>query len=137
MEKQKNSDMKRIISLFTLVLMSAVAFNIMAAGKGAEMTFNEKTHDFGTIKEANGPVTHTFEFTNTGGEPLVIINVNASCGCTRPEYPKEPIMPGKKGKVKVTFNPAGRPGEFSKEVKIRTNGDKRPILRITGTVIPK
>ncbi|MBO5272611.1 MAG: DUF1573 domain-containing protein [Muribaculaceae bacterium] len=129
--------MKRIISIFTLILMSAVAFNIMAAGKGAEMTFNEKTHDFGTIKEANGPVTHTFEFTNTGGEPLVIINVNASCGCTRPEYPKEPIMPGKKGKVKVTFNPAGRPGEFSKEVKIRTNGDKRPILRITGTVIPK
>ena len=129
--------MKRIISIFTLILMSAVAFNIMAAGKGAEMTINEKTHDFGTIKEANGPVTHTFEFTNTGGEPLVIINVNASCGCTRPEYPKEPIMPGKKGKVKVTFNPAGRPGEFSKEVKIRTNGDKRPILRITGTVIPK
>lgn len=129
--------MKRIISIFTLILMSAVAFNIMAAGKGAEMTFNEKTHDFGTIKEANGPVTHTFEFTNTGGEPLVIINVNASCGCTRPEYPKQPIMPGKKGKVKVTFNPAGRPGEFSKEVKIRTNGDKRPILRITGTVIPK
>ena len=129
--------MKRIISIFTLILMSAVAFNIMAAGKGAEMTFNEKTHDFGTIKEANGSVTHTFEFTNTGGEPLVIINVNASCGCTRPEYPKEPIMPGKKGKVKVTFNPAGRPGEFSKEVKIRTNGDKRPILRITGTVIPK
>lgn len=129
--------MKRIISIFTLILMSAVAFNIMAAGKGAEMTFNEKTHDFGTIKEANGPVTHTFEFTNTGGEPLVIINVNASCGCTRPEYPKDPIMPGKKGKVKVTFNPAGRPGEFSKEVKIRTNGDKRPILRITGTVIPK
>lgn len=129
--------MKRIISIFTLILMSAVALNIMAAGKGAEMTFNEKTHDFSTIKEANGPVTHTFEFTNTGGEPLVIINVNASCGCTRPEYPKEPIMPGKKGKVKVTFNPAGRPGEFSKEVKIRTNGDKRPILRITGTVIPK
>ena len=129
--------MKRIISIFTLILMSAVAFNIIAAGKGAEMTFNEKTHDFGTIKEANGPVTHTFEFTNTGGEPLVIINVNASCGCTRPDYPKEPIMPGKKGKVKVTFNPAGRPGEFSKEVKIRTNGDKRPILRITGTVIPK
>ena len=137
MFKQSLKNNKRIISIFTLILMSAVAFNIMAAGKGAEMTFNEKTHDFGTIKEANGPVTHTFEFTNTGGEPLVIINVNASCGCTRPEYPKEPIMPGKKGKVKVTFNPAGRPGEFSKEVKIRTNGDKRPILRITGTVIPK
>ena len=129
--------MKRIISLFTLVLMSAVAFNIMAAGNGAEMTFSSKVHDFGTIKEANGPVSYTFEFTNTGNEPLVIVNVNASCGCTRPEYPKEPIMPGKKGKIKVTFNPAGRPGEFSKEIKIRINGNKRPVLRITGTVVPK
>lgn len=129
--------MKRIFSIFALVLISVLTFNIVAAEKGAVMNFAEKTHDFGTIKEADGPVTHMFEFTNTGSEPLVIINVNASCGCTRPEYPKEPVMPGKKGKIKVTFNPAGRPGEFSKEVKIRTNGSKRPVLRITGTVIPK
>ena len=129
--------MKRIFSIFALVLISVLTLNIVAAEKGAVMTFAEKTHDFGSIKEADGPVTHVFEFTNTGSEPLVIINVNASCGCTRPEYPKEPVMPGKKGKIKVTFNPAGRPGEFSKEVKIRTNGSKRPVLRITGTVIPK
>ena len=129
--------MKRIFSIFALVLISVLTFNIVAAEKGAVMTFAEKTHDFGSIKEADGPVTHVFEFTNTGSEPLVIININASCGCTRPEYPKEPVMPGKKGKIKVTFNPAGRPGEFSKEVKIRTNGSKRPVLRITGTVIPK
>ena len=129
--------MKRIFSIFALILISVFTFNIVAAEKGAVMTFAEKTYDFGSIKEADGPVTHVFEFTNTGSEPLVIINVNASCGCTRPEYPKEPIMPGKKGKIKVTFNPAGRPGEFSKEVKIRTNGSKRPVLRITGTVIPK
>lgn len=129
--------MKRIFSIFALILISVFTFNIVAAEKGAVMTFAEKTHDFGSIKEADGPVTYVFEFTNTGSEPLVIINVNASCGCTRPEYPKEPIMPGKKGKIKVTFNPAGRPGEFSKEVKIRTNGSKRPVLRITGTVIPK
>ena len=129
--------MKRIFSIFALVLISVLTLNIVAAEKGAVMTFAEKTHDFGAIKEADGPVTHVFEFTNTGSEPLVIINVNASCGCTRPEYPKEPVMPGKKGKIKVTFNPAGRPGEFSKEVKIRTNGSKRPVLRITGTVIPK
>lgn len=129
--------MKRIFSIFALILISVFTFNIVAAEKGAVMTFAEKTHDFGSIKEADGPVTYVFEFTNTGSEPLVIINVNASCGCTRPEYPKEPIMPGKKGKIKVTFNPAGRPGEFSKEVKIRTNGNKRPVLKITGTVIPK
>ena len=130
-------DMKRVISLFALIFISAMSLVSMAQSNGPVMTFEEKTHDFGTIKEADGPVSHTFEFTNTGNEPLVIINVNASCGCTRPEYSKEPIKPGKKGKIKVTYNPAGRPGEFSKDVKIRTNGNKRPILKITGTVIPK
>jgi len=129
--------MKRVISLFALIFISAMSLVSMAQSNGPVMTFEEKTHDFGTIKEADGPVSHTFEFTNTGNEPLVIINVNASCGCTRPEYSKEPIKPGKKGKIKVTYNPAGRPGEFSKDVKIRTNGNKRPILKITGTVIPK
>lgn len=129
--------MKRVFSLFAIVLISVMAFTAVAADNGPEMTFEEKTYDFGTIKEVDGPVTHTFEFTNTGKEPLVIINVNASCGCTRPEYSKEPIKPGKSGKIKVTFNPAGRPGEFSKDVKIRTNGNKRPILKITGIVIPK
>lgn len=129
--------MKRVISLFALILISAMSIVSMAQSNGPEMTFDEKTHDFGTIKEADGPVTHIFEFTNTGNEPLVILAVNASCGCTRPEYPKEPIKPGKKGKIKVTFNPAGRPGEFSKDIKVRSNGNKRPILKITGTVVPK
>ena len=129
--------MKRIFSIFAIVFISAMTFTIFAADNGPVMTFDEKTYDFGTIKEVDGPVTHSFEFTNTGDEPLVIINVNASCGCTRPEYSKEPIKPVKSGKIKVTFNPAGRPGEFSKDVKIRTNGSKRPILKITGIVIPK
>lgn len=129
--------MKRVISLFALILISTMSIVSMAQSNGPVMTFDEKTHDFGTIKEAGGPVTHIFEFTNTGNEPLVILAVNASCGCTRPEYPKEPIKPGKKGKIKVTFNPAGRPGEFSKDIKVRTNGNKRPILKITGTVVPK
>lgn len=129
--------MKRVISLFALIFISAMSLVSMAQSNGPVMTFDEKTHDFGTIKEADGPVTHIFEFTNTGNEPLVILAVNASCGCTRPEYPKEPIKPGKKGKIKVTFNPAGRPGEFSKDIKVRTNGSKRPILKITGTVVPK
>lgn len=133
----KYKDMKRIFSLFAIVFISAMTFAIFAADNGPVMTFDEKTYDFGTIKEVDGPVTHSFEFTNTGNEPLVIINVNASCGCTRPEYSKEPIKPGKSGKIKVTFNPAGRPGEFSKDIKVRTNENKRPILKITGIVIPK
>lgn len=129
--------MKRIATSLLAVVFSITMFSVLASEKGAVITFEEKTHDFGTIKEADGPVSCEFLFTNTGNEPLVIINVNASCGCTRPEFPKKPIMPGKKGEIKVTFNPAGRPGEFVKDVKVRTNGNKRPILQITGVVVPK
>ena len=66
------------------------------------------------------------------------MDATASCGCTRPEYPTKPIKPGKKGKVKVTYNPAGRPGEFRKTIKVRTNGKPKKITRsIDGCVIPK
>lgn len=124
--------------IFIILIISVIAsFSIYGAEKGAGITFEEKSHDFGTIKEVDGPVSYSFKFENTGDEPLVIINVNASCGCTRPDYPKEPIRPGKKGEIKITYNPAGRPGEFTKDVKIRTNGSKRPILKISGVVIPK
>ena len=116
-----------------LVTLSAVADD-----KQAEATFATLSHDFGTIQEAKGPVSCTFEFTNTGNKPLLIIDAVASCGCTRPEYPSKPIKPGKKGKIKVTYSPIGRPGAFKKSVKVKTNGKERTVtLRIEGTVIPK
>lgn len=116
-----------------LVTLSAVADD-----KQAEATFATLSHDFGTIQEAKGPVSCTFEFTNTGDKPLLIIDAVASCGCTRPEYPSKPIKPGKKGKIKVTYSPIGRPGAFKKSVKVKTNGKERTTtLRIEGTVIPK
>ena len=116
-----------------LVTLSAVADD-----KQAEATFATLSHDFGTIQEAKGPVSCTFEFTNTGDKPLLIIDAVASCGCTRPEYPSKPIKPGKKGKIKVTYSPIGRPGAFKKSVKVKTNGKERTVtLRIQGTVIPK
>jgi hypothetical protein len=97
-----------------------------------------KTHDFGTIQEAKGQVSYEFEFENSGDKPLVIVSATASCGCTKPVYPTDPIKPGKKGKLKVTYNPSGRPGEFNKTIKVRTNApkSKRVSLKITGTVIP-
>lgn len=111
---------------------------MVADDNGAKISFVEKSHDFGTIKEANGPVSYEFEFKNVGNEPLVILSATASCGCTRPEYPEKPINPGEKGKIKVTYNPVGRPGEFDRKVKIRTNdSSRRPILKITGVVIPE
>lgn len=127
---------KRLFIAFFAML--AVALPAMSDGQLAEATFNAKVHDFGTIKESDGPVSCTFEFTNTGAKPLLVIDASASCGCTRPEYPTKPIKPGKKGKIKVTFSPVGRPGAFKKTVKIKTNGKERTTtLRITGTVIPK
>ena len=124
-----------IIALFAVCL---VTIGAVADDSFAKATFEVKSHDFGTIKEANGPVSCTFEFTNTGDKPLLIIDATASCGCTRPEYPTKPIKPGKKGKIKVTYSPIGRPGAFKKTVKVKTNGKERvTTLRIEGTVIPK
>ena len=115
-----------------------MAISALADDSQAEAKFDVKYHDFGTIQEANGPVSCTFEFTNIGDKPLLIIDATASCGCTRPEYPTKPIKPGKKGKIKVTYSPIGRPGAFKKTVKVKTNGKERSTtLRIEGTVIPK
>ena len=123
------------MAIFAICL---VALSAVADDKQAEATFATLSHDFGTIQEAKGPVSCTFEFTNTGNKPLLIIDAVASCGCTRPEYPSKPIKPGKKGKIKVTYSPIGRPGAFKKSVKVKTNGKERTTtLRIQGTVIPK
>lgn len=105
---------------------------------GPQIQFAEKVHNFGYINEKGGPATCDFEFVNTGDAPLVIISATASCGCTRPSYPTEPIAPGKKGKIKVTYLPDTRPGEFDKTIKVRTNAkeSKKITLRIAGTVIP-
>lgn len=127
--------MKRLqITLFFLTITTVM----MWADGVAQATFKNRLHDFGVIKEDGGPVSCEFEFTNTGDQPLLIINATASCGCTRPEYPTKPIKPGKKGKIKVTYSPLGRPGAFRKTVKVRTNGaDKTINLIIEGSVTPR
>lgn len=132
--------MKLKISL----LLSLVVFvtSIAGADKPAEgkpdIAFTKTVHDFGVFPEDGGPVSCTFEFTNTGDAPLLILNASASCGCTRPDYPKKPVKPGKKDKITVTYNPNGRPGEFSKSVTVRTNvkGKKKVTLKIKGNVTP-
>lgn len=125
--------MKRLLLTLSIILAA-----LAAGAKGPEMTLESMSHDFGNIAEDGGAVTHEFAFTNTGDSPLVIVTVSASCGCTKPKFPKEPIMPGKSGKITVTFYPKGHPGEINKDVKVRTNvpGKKRQSLKLRGYVIP-
>lgn len=100
-----------------------------------KITFKEEVYDFKEVPE--GPqVTHEFVFTNTGKEPLVLSNVRASCGCTTPSWPKEPVLPGKEGTIVVTYNTQGRPGPFTKTVTITSNADvPEKVITIKGEVI--
>ena len=125
--------MKNLI--IVIVAIFAIALPMNAKKKsGAIITFAETTHDFGYIQESGGDVSHQFTFTNTGTKPLIIVSAHASCGCTKPEFPKKPIEPGKTGVVKITYKPKNRPGAFDKIVSITSNA-KTVHLRIRGCVI--
>ena len=107
-----------------------------ANGKFPVMVFENTEHDFGAI----GPekkVSYTFNFKNTGESNLLISNAVGSCGCTVPEYPKEPIQPGESGKIQVTFSPTGKNGNQQKSVTISTNtkGGKE-MLTIKASITP-
>lgn len=121
-----------------LLIVSVISFGINAQLRQANISFNSDSHNFGVIKEEDGHVTHKFEFTNIGSEPLIISKVNASCGCTATEWTKEPIAPGGKGFVSAKYNPSNRPGKFNKTVTVNSNSTiPSKILRIEGDVIGK
>lgn len=116
--------------VFLLALLMLCTFTVATAQKKAQIKFDKVSHNFGTFSEANPVVDHVFTFTNTGDAPLVINQAIASCGCTIPEYTKQPIAPGQKGTLKVTYNGKGKiPGHFKKTVTVRTNGDPE-LIRI-------
>jgi hypothetical protein len=121
------------------IFIGALIFSVQtfAQVRTAVATFDNTAFDFGTIKEADGKVHHKFEFTNTGATPLIITNVEASCGCTTPEWTKAPIMPKQKGYVDAEFDPANYQ-KFDKSITVSTNGQPATItLRILGEVVPK
>lgn len=120
--------MKKII---LATILSVFGLFVFASGAGeAEIKFEKTTHNFGTFPESSPKVTCTFKFTNTGDNLLVIHQAIASCGCTVPQYSKEPIKPGESGEIVVTYNGAGKfPGHFKKSITIRTNA-KQEIVRL-------
>ena len=101
------------------------------------LMFDEVEYDFEEIIEGD-KVTHIFKFKNTGNEPLEITNARGSCGCTVPEWPKDPIAPGKKGEIKVVFNSKGKRGKQTKTITIAANtSPENTILRIKANVNEK
>ena len=111
--------MKQIIFIFMAILL---ATGIASAQNKAVISADETSFDFGTIKEANGNVSHTFKIKNTGEAPLVLTRVIASCGC-------------KTGDIKITYNPKDRPGPFVKTISVYSNGKTGSfILTIRGEV---
>lgn len=136
--------MRKYLFLVLMLGFSAGAFSQDAAVEaekkdGAMITFDKKTHDFGDIMQGD-KVEHTFYFTNTGNEPLIITNVQVSCGCTTPKgWPRDPIPPGGKGELTVGFNSTGKSGRQNKPVTIISNAVNVDGTQITFTtnVLPK
>jgi hypothetical protein len=120
--------------LLTLCLLMLAAASLQAQAKVDDLIRFEKTeHEFGKVPK-DKPVTVEFAFTNPGSKPLIIEDATAECGCTKPEYPKKPVMPGQKGTIKVTYD-AKEPGAFTKRVTVKlVNVSETKILTIKGEV---
>jgi len=130
---------KQMILLSAMLLVTVVPFFTQASEVSdlaylAKFSWEKSIHDFGQVAK-DVPITSTFEFTNNGNAPLVIISALASCGCTAAEYTKGEVMPGEKGMVTATYN-AAKIGIFNKTITVSANTEGNPIvLTIKGEVI--
>ena len=130
--------MKKLLFALTIAFM---AFSVQAQDEieadGPVITFEESSKDFGDITQGD-KVEHIFKLENTGNAPLIISNVAATCGCTVPNWPKEPIAPGKTAQIKVSFNSAGKSGKQNSVVRIYSNATE-PIEKVSmiSNVLPK
>ena len=137
---EKLNVMKKLFFSFAFLVAAMVTANAQntAVQAGAKIEFSKVTHDYGNIKYDGEPYC-TFEFKNTGDQPLIISNAKGSCGCTVPEWPKEPIAPGAKGSIRVKYD-TKRPGPINKSVTINSNAVNEEggisVLRIKGEVGP-
>ena len=124
--------MKRLFLLFSTIFVCA---SLIAQ---PSMKISSSVHDFGKFKEEAGKQTFDFIVTNSGNSPLVIQNIVASCGCTTPEWTKQPIPAGGKGTITAIYDPKDRPGSFEKTLSVYTNSKPEiVVLKIKGEVIPR
>ena len=134
--------MKRFLTILSVVIL-ATALSCSQSNNGnsdkkaaAEITFQETEHDFGTI-EQHSKAEHAFIFRNTGKEPLIVNNVQTSCGCTVPDWSRDPVGKKKLGLVKVHYR-TEVPGSFTKSIRVYSNASNSPVvLKITGMVVAK
>ena len=132
---QKVTEEVRDVKLEAPAVVAPVAVQVEEAD--SKMKFSVEEHDFGTIPE--GPaVSYDFEFKNISKEPIQLEHVQASCGCTTPEWSKDPIMPGGKSAIKVGYNTSGRVGSFTKTITVTSNSENSTVvLTIKGNVKAK
>ncbi|MDH5412782.1 MAG: DUF1573 domain-containing protein [Flavobacteriaceae bacterium] len=148
--------MKQLLALTILVTFSLISCKENVASKinkenlevakerdyklnqgAAAITFSNTEHDFGVINEGD-IVETTFSFKNTGKSELIITNAVGSCGCTVPEWPKEPIAVGESGQIKVKFNSQGKPNKQSKTITLTTNtANGKETVLVKAEVTPK
>ena len=116
---------------------AAVTDAVAPSGPTTAMSFDENVFNFGTVTEGE-KVKHTYSFKNSGDEPLILSNAVGSCGCTVPQWPREPIAPGASGEIVVEFNSQGKPGERDQKVTITANTvPAQTVLSLQGTVESK
>ena len=129
---------KQLFILLALVVAvgGIFAFTTVTKVDGPKFKWGKTVHNFGKIAQGT-PVKTEFEFTNSGNAPIIITQVQTSCGCTASEYPKTPILPGQTKTIKVGYNAASA-GTFSKTITVRSNSEKpTTVLFIKGEVTPK
>ena len=121
--------------LYLILLFTAGSFS--TSFSQPTIDFKEATHDFGEINEGI-IASYEFVFTNNGNQPLVLTAVKASCGCTTPSWTKDPILPGKSGHIKASYNSQNRPGGFHKSITVTSNAvEASKVVFIKGTAIKK
>ncbi len=127
--------MKKICFVLTVLFATVLYSNGQTSTNESApvMTFEKTLHDYGTIKKGSDG-SYDFVFTNTGKEPLILSKPRSNCGCTVPDWPQQPIMPGQSNKIKVTYN-TNIVGPINKQVTVISNASNSPIvLQIKGTV---
>lgn len=133
--------MKKLLTLAFLFVLAMPVFAQEEEARenenGPRIEFTESLHDFGDIHQGD-KVQHVFTFKNTGTEPLVLTNVETTCGCTASNWPREPLAPGESADITVTFNSTGKMGLQNKNIRVRSNATNSvETVKIVTNVLPK